>query len=42
VKIEFGDGKFYLVRIVVSVQAVPAAVVTLYKSSKIDKYWRKT
>ena len=33
------DGKLYVVRVVVDVDRSPADVVTVYRSSKIDKYW---
>lgn len=36
-KIELG-GKTYILRVVVETQ--PLKVVTVYKSSKIEKYWR--
>lgn len=35
-----GAGKDYLVRIIVNVSVDPAKVVTVYKTSKISKYWR--
>ncbi|MFB3923475.1 MAG: DUF4258 domain-containing protein [Terriglobia bacterium] len=36
----FGD-KIFLVRIVVDRKVDPAMVVTVYRTSKIEKYWRK-
>ena len=33
-------GKTYLVRVFVDVDRSPAAVVTAYRTSRIDKYWR--
>lgn len=33
-------GKRYLVRVFVDVDRSPAEVVTAYRTSKIDKYWR--
>ena len=33
-------GKMYLLRVVVAADREPAAVVTLYRTSKIEKYWR--
>jgi hypothetical protein len=35
----FGDGKIYLLRVVVDENEQPAAVVTAYRTSKIEKYW---
>ena len=34
------EGKRYLVRVLVDVGRRPAEVVTVYRTSKIDKYWR--
>ena len=34
------EGKRYLVRVFVNVGRRPAEVVTVYRTSKIDKYWR--
>ncbi len=33
------DGKWYLVRVFVDVDRQPAEVVTVYRTSKVDKYW---
>ena len=33
-------GVMYLVRVFVDVDRTPAEVVTAYRTSKIDKYWR--
>jgi hypothetical protein len=33
------DGKSYLVRAVVTTAKSPAVVVTVYRTSKIEKYW---
>jgi hypothetical protein len=38
-RIEIAD-KRYLVRVFVDVDRSPAEVVTAYRTSKIDKYWR--
>ena len=35
------NGKIYLLRVVVQETVEPLVVVTLYETSKIDKYWRK-
>jgi len=33
-------GKMYLLRVIVSADKVPPVVVTVYRTSKIEKYWR--
>ena len=33
------DGKQFIVRVFVDVDRHPADIVTVYRSSKIDKYW---
>lgn len=40
--IDSGAGKNYLVRVIVNDIVEPAKVVTVYKTSKIEKYWRKS
>jgi hypothetical protein len=35
-------GKQYLVRVVVDVDREPAAVVTVYRTTRIGKYWRES
>ena len=35
-----GDGKMYLLRTVVAAEKEPPVVVTVYRTSKIEKYWR--
>jgi hypothetical protein len=39
-RMELG-GKTYLVRVIVDVGRTPAEVVTVYRTSKITKYWRE-
>jgi len=40
-RLPFGDPpKVYLLRVVVDVERHPPEVVTAYRTSKIDKYWR--
>ena len=34
------EGRTYLIRVFVDVDRSPAEVVTAYRTSKIDKYWR--
>lgn len=35
-------GKVFLVRAIVDDAVSPAVVVTVYRTAKISKYWRKT
>ena len=35
------ENKLYLIRIFVDIERHPAEVVTVYRTSKIEKYWRK-
>lgn len=35
-----GNGKTYLLRVFVNDSTTPPRVVTVYKTSKVDKYWR--
>lgn len=37
---DLGTGKRYLVRVIVDDTVMPGQVVTIYKTSKIKKYWR--
>lgn len=37
---DFGTGKRYLVRVIVDDTVMPAQVVTVYRTSRINKYWR--
>jgi hypothetical protein len=39
-RIDFGDGKMRLLRAVVSLEKNSPLVVTVYRTSKVDKYWR--
>jgi hypothetical protein len=39
-QIDFGGGKIYLLRVIVDDQAIPPLVITVYRTSKIIKYWR--
>lgn len=34
------DGKLFLTRIIVNIERTPPIVVTVYRTSKIEKYWR--
>jgi hypothetical protein len=39
-QLDWGTGKIYLLRLVVRDDLEPWLVVTVYKTSKISKYWR--
>ena len=39
-KVDFGDGRMFLVRVIVDDTVEPAIVVTLYRTTKINKYWK--
>ncbi|HWP92718.1 MAG TPA: hypothetical protein VNN20_11050 [Thermodesulfobacteriota bacterium] len=39
--IDFGDGRIFLLPVIVAEDIDPAVVVTVYRTSKIDKYWRR-
>lgn len=39
--VEFTGDKTYLVRVIVAIDKEPNVVITLYKTSKIEKYWSK-
>jgi hypothetical protein len=41
-QLDFGGGKMFLLRAIVDDTVVPAVVVTVYRTSKINKYWRQT
>jgi hypothetical protein len=38
--VSFEDGRPFLIRVIVDDTITPAAVVTVYRTSKIRKYWR--
>ena len=41
-QLEFPGGRMYLVRAIVDDTIDPALVVTVYRTSKVSKYWSKT
>jgi len=41
-QVDFGSGRIFLLRAIVDDTINPAVVVTVYRTSKINKYWRKT
>jgi hypothetical protein len=40
--VDLGHGKIYLLRVVVAEDEDPAVVVTVYRTSKIEKYRKGT
>jgi hypothetical protein len=38
-RFDFGNGRIFLVRVIVDDTVSPAIVVTVYRTSKIKKYW---
>jgi hypothetical protein len=40
-QLDFGAGKFFLLRAIVDERMMPAVVVTVYRTSKIAKYWNQ-
>ena len=41
-QVEFVGGKIFLLRVIVNEEVEPAVVVTVYRTSKIEKYWRQS
>jgi len=41
VHVEFGGSKTFLLRAIVNDGVEPAVVITAYRTSKIEKYWRQ-
>lgn len=39
-RIESGDGELYLLRVFVDTDRAPPEVVTVYRTSRVAKYWR--
>ena len=39
-QLDFGGGKIFLLRAIVDETVDPAMVITVYRTSKISKYWR--
>lgn len=40
-QIDFGGGRIFLLRVIVIDDVDPAIVITVYRTSKIEKYWRQ-
>ncbi|MUG99243.1 DUF4258 domain-containing protein [Scytonema sp. UIC 10036] len=41
-QVKFDNGKIFLLRVIVADDVDPAVVITVYRTSKIEKYWRQT
>lgn len=39
-QLDFGKGRIFLLRVIVDDRTEPPTVATVYRTSKIDKYWR--
>lgn len=39
-KVDFGRGRIYLLRAIVDDTMDPVVVITAYRTSRIEKYWR--
>ncbi len=39
-QVRFADGRMFLVRAIVDDRTEPATVVTVYRTTKVRKYWR--
>ena len=39
-QIDFGEGRMYLLRVLVNDALHPAVVVTVYRTRNVQKYWR--
>ena len=39
-QVDFGGGKIFLLRAIVDDKVEPAIIITVYRTSKISKYWR--
>ncbi len=39
-RVDFGGGRIFLLRVILDDTIEPAIVVTLYRTKKIDKYWK--
>ena len=40
-QLDFGNGKVFLLRVIVA-DVDPKVVITVYRTSKIEKYWRQS
>lgn len=40
-QVDFGEGKMFLLRAIVNDTLDPAVVITVYRTSNVQKYWRR-
>lgn len=40
-QVEFGGGRIFLLRVIVADDVQPMVVITVYRTSRIEKYWRQ-
>ncbi len=41
-KLDFGQGKTHILRIIIDENTEPYTIITVYRTSKIEKYWRQS
>ena len=41
-KVDFGGEELFLLRAIIKDDVEPAVVITVYRTSKVDKYWRSS
>lgn len=41
-QLDFDTGKFYLIRVFINTTLDPAIIVTVYRTSQIQKYWSQS
>ena len=41
-KVAFGNSKIFLLRIIIADDVDPKVVITVYRTSKIEKYWSES
>jgi len=40
-RITWGDGRVFLLRVIVDDSIDPVVIITAYRTSKVEKYWRE-
>lgn len=40
-QVDFGGGRIFLLRVIVADDVQPMVVITVYRTSRIEKYWRQ-
>ncbi|MFB2933687.1 DUF4258 domain-containing protein [Aerosakkonemataceae cyanobacterium BLCC-F154] len=41
-QVDFGGGRRFLLRVIVADDVQPMVVITVYRTSRIEKYWRQS